>query len=138
MRIRASFTIENAVIIPIFTWIVVSLIALSLYLHDCVVIKDALFQGAVVLEKAGDNAVQVREVQERVQDYIYGKAAAVGRPQVILEVTDTEIRAECRTVFLLAGVLKNNSQIHKTERVKTSYPPDYIRKIRSAERILAK
>ena len=48
---RASFTLENAFLIPLFTMIIVFLMGAGLYLHDNIIIKNALIQGTVILEK---------------------------------------------------------------------------------------
>ena len=50
-RVRASFTLENVFLIPLFTMIIVFLRGAGLYLHDNIIIKNALIQGTVILEK---------------------------------------------------------------------------------------
>ena len=50
-RVRASFTLENVFLIPLFTMIIVFLMGAGLYLHDNIIIKNALIQGTVILEK---------------------------------------------------------------------------------------
>ena len=44
-RVRASFTLENAFLIPLFTMIIVILMGAGLYMHDNIIIKNALIQG---------------------------------------------------------------------------------------------
>ena len=48
---RASFTLENVFLIPLFTMIIVFLMGAGMYLHDNIIIKNALIQGTVILEK---------------------------------------------------------------------------------------
>ena len=50
-RVRASFTLENVFLIPLFTMIIVFLMGAGMYLHDNIIIKNALIQGTVILEK---------------------------------------------------------------------------------------
>ncbi len=51
MRIRASFTLENAVIIPIFSLIVVVFIMITLQLHDTLIYRSIDIQVAMKLEQ---------------------------------------------------------------------------------------
>lgn len=142
MRLRASFTVENSVIIPIFTLIIVSLIVLMLYLHDCVVVKNALFQSAIKTEKTilQDDTINMESVilqtERQVKYYIQEKAAAITDVSVTIRVNDASVVAECEGRFSLAGIIKNIGKIHKAEEIQRSYPPDYIRRVRAIQKTI--
>ncbi len=130
MRIRASFTLENSVIIPVFTFIIMALITLAIYFHDINVIKNALFQITVQAEKISDsNDMQI--IQMQAEEYLKEKTIAVKVSDVRLEVTESKITAVSRGQFLLAGMLKGAGDINRNFQIKRSYPPDYIRKFRA-------
>ena len=50
-RLRASFTVESAVIIPVFTFITVALIALGFHIRNNVMIKSLCWKSAIELER---------------------------------------------------------------------------------------
>ena len=130
MRIRASFTLENSVIIPVFTFIIIALITLAIYFHDINVIKNALFQITVQAEKISySNDMQI--IQMQAEEYLKEKTIAVKVSDVRLEVTESKITAVCRGQFLLAGMLKGAENINRSFQIKRSYPPDCIRKLRA-------
>ncbi len=153
-RVRASFTLENAVLIPLFTLIIVFLIGAGLYLHDNMIMKNALTQGAVILEKdilktdvlendASENSIsaieksrtQKQQLNGQVQSYISEKAVLLKNVSVLFAVTDKEITAEGKAVFQLSFVPGLEKNIYRKETLKRSYPPDYIRRLRAADNI---
>lgn len=50
-RISGSFTVESAVIIPIFTFITIALIAMGFYVRNTVVAKSLCLKSAIELER---------------------------------------------------------------------------------------
>ena len=50
-RVRASFTVESAVIIPLFTFITVALIAMGFYVRNTVVIRSLCLRTAIEMER---------------------------------------------------------------------------------------
>lgn len=130
MRIRASFTLENSVIIPVFTFIIIALIMAAIYLHDINVIKNALFQITVQAEKITESE-DMQIIQKQTEEYLKVKTIAVKVSDVRLEITESKIMAICRGKFLLEGMLKGAGDIDRNFQIIKSYPPDYIRKFRA-------
>lgn len=50
-RAMASFTVESAVIIPVFTFITVALIAMGFYVRNSVMVKSLCWKSAIELER---------------------------------------------------------------------------------------
>ena len=50
-KARASFTVESAVIIPVFTFIAVALIAMGFYVRNAVMVKSLCWKSAIELER---------------------------------------------------------------------------------------
>lgn len=142
MRIRASFTIENSVIIPVFTFIIVSLIAFLLYLHDCVVVKNVLLQSAIQTEKTilEDHTVNmeamVLQTERQVKSYIQEKTVSITNISMTIRVSENSIVAECEGQFQWISFMKNIGKIYKKEEIQRSYPPDYIRKVRAIQKTI--
>lgn len=51
LRVSASFTVESAVIIPVFTFITVALIAMGFYVRNTVMVKSVCWKSAIELER---------------------------------------------------------------------------------------
>ena len=86
-RVRASFTLENVFLIPLFTMIIVFLMGAGLYLHDNIIIKNSLIQGTVILEKnilkeAGEEQTGKQQLCGQMQSYILEKAVMLENPNI--------------------------------------------------------
>ena len=97
-RVRASFTLENVFLIPLFTMIIVFLMGAGLYLHDNIIIKNALIQGTVILEKnilkeAGEEQTGKQQLCGQMQSYILEKAVMLENVNISFHVTGEEIEA---------------------------------------------
>lgn len=136
MRLRASFTLENSVIIPIFTLIIAALIAMSIYFHDINIIKNALFQATVQAEKLTEES-GISILEQRVEAYLQEKTIAVKEINVELEVTDSNMTAVCNGKFVFAVMLKEAGDINRSVETARCYPPDYIRKLRAVKKAVS-
>ena len=134
-RVRASFTLENAFLIPLFTMIIVFLMAAGLYLHDNIIIKNALIQGTVILEKnilkeTGEEQTGKQQLCGQIQSYISEKAVMLENVNVSFHVTGEEIEAECSARFQLTFVPGLGENICRKEK------PDDIRRLRAVKKML--
>ena len=140
-RVRASFTLENVFLIPLFTMIIVFLMGAGLYLHDNIIIKNALIQGTVILEKnilkeAGEEQTGKQQLCGQMQSYILEKAVMLENVNISFHVTGEEIEAECSARFQLTFVPGLGKNICRKEKLKRSYPPDDIRRLRAVKKML--
>ena len=140
-RVRASFTLENVFLIPLFTMIIVFLMGAGLYLHDNIIIKNALIQGTVILEKnilkeAGEEQTGKQQLCGQMQSYILEKAVMLENVNISFHVTGEEIEAECSARFQLTFVPGLGENICRKEKLKRSYPPDDIRRLRAVKKML--
>ena len=60
--------VENAIIVPIFTMIIIALISVGIYMHDRIIIRNMVSQISIEYEKESDDKKR-REVCGR-QDYV--------------------------------------------------------------------
>lgn len=139
-RVRASFTLENVFLIPLFTMIIIILMGAGLYLHDNIIIKNALIQGTVILEKnilkeAGEEQTG-KQLCGQMQSYILEKAVMLENVNISFHVTGEEIEAECSARFQLTFVPGLGKNICRKEKLKRSYPPDDIRRLRAVKKML--
>lgn len=140
-RVRASFTLENVFLIPLFTMIIVFLMGAGLYLHDNIIIKNALIQGTVILEKnilkeAGEEQTGKQQLCGQMQSYILEKTVMLENVNISFHVTGEEIEAECSARFQLTFVPGLGKNICRKEKLKRSYPPDDIRRLRAVKKML--
>jgi hypothetical protein len=137
MRIKASYTIENSVIIPVFTLIIVSLMGLLFYLHDTVIIKNATFQTAMRLEQqVGEVSETERsKMQENTKDYIKEKTIFATDISVVLKEENKESYCVGKATFTTIGLLLDANRIEKCVSVKDNNPPDFIRLVNATEKL---
>lgn len=106
MRLKASFTVENSVIIPLFTIIVVLMIRMTFYLHDEVVLRNAEFQAAIMLEQEemGLTELQRKNIIQNTSDYI-----------------------KLKSLLNIADRLSVEQDLSQKEIIKSNSQPDFIR-----------
>ena len=76
MRLRASFVVENSVIIPLFTLIIVVLILFSFDLHDRGIMDSAMIQGDLKVEQEFREEAQsgYKSLASDIESYVDGKS----------------------------------------------------------------
>lgn len=117
MRLKASFVVENAVIAPLFTLIIVALMSLCLYIRDSLIVKNGILIASMKAEQevrkkdgtdnsVDNKAVCMEDVISSAQDYIQDNI-------VVMKNIDT-------------AQIKNEM---KKKRIADNYPPDFIRMV---------
>lgn len=74
MRVRASFTVENSYIIPLFTLIIVVMVILGMDIHDDLILKAVCFQGGMRIEQEKLEGADKSACVADVLEYINAKA----------------------------------------------------------------
>ena len=102
MCLKASYTVENSIIIPIFAMIIVVMINLALYLHDCIIVSNAQIRAAIhiELENAEADKARRRAILTDMSDYIGMKSIAYAKNLSAYqqEVLESSILEEKRPV----------------------------------------
>jgi Flp pilus assembly protein TadG len=138
MRLRASFTVENAVIIPVFTIILLLLMSFTFYLHDLVLVKNALFQTDILAEQAykkGESTASVLKIQRQTSAYLKDKTMFLTDISISAKENNGKTTSECKARNVLSNI-SFVGDINKSVVIQESYPPDYIRKVRAAKEVL--
>lgn len=114
MRIRASYTVENSVIIPLFTMIIVVMVILALDMHDEIVFKAAAFQGNMRIE----------------QEELEGSGAS----ECVADVTDYINTKTMRKTATAGNVKSTGAKVS----VDDNNPREFIRKMRAVMKLTAR
>lgn len=71
IKFKGSFLVENAIIVPMFLFIICMIINLTVLFHDKLIIKNAVLQAEVELNnlKYGDDADE-SDLSKRIKDYV--------------------------------------------------------------------
>ena len=72
----------------------------------------------------------------QMQSYILEKAVMLENVNISFHVTGEEIEAECSARFQLTFVPGLGKNICRKEKLKRSYPPDDIRRLRAVKKML--
>lgn len=111
MRLKASFTVENAFIVPFFTIIIVLMIKIAMTLHDTAIIQNAELQAAMTLdqEERVFEAYEREKCLQQISDYISDKTLI--RHKKISEI---------------------DQDIKENKIIKSNFQPDFIRSVNAA------
>ncbi len=146
MRLRGSITVENAVIVPLFVIITVSLIMLDLYIHDNLIAKSTALKLGVKAEmELSDYAVMSGAdrniVKKNICDagQIYAAEKTISMRNVRLEVQDGKktVSVVCygNTPDMISRITKKHN-VSAGVDITVNSPPGFIRLINAAKNII--
>lgn len=115
MRLRASFVVEDSVIIPLFTMITVTLILFCLGLHDMVISDCAVIQGQLKVEQELDHN-KVEDISVVVTD-------------VCSYINNKSIKTNIKE--------KDVMNMVQDSRIDSNYQPDFIRKVNAVQDLIS-
>ena len=70
MYIKASYTVENAVIIPLFSLIVVLLLSVTCNIHDRIIYRNITNQFYIQCETDELNDIEKEQLRKKANDYL--------------------------------------------------------------------
>ena len=140
MRLKASFTVENSIIIPLFTIIIVALCLLTFVLHDHVIIKNACFQSAIILNGQPNELVDrnqsksesMKQMNLKAQDYIDAKTILAQNVSVKIEQNSDVLHVTCTCGVTKLPFIDQINDINRQVRVTQG---DYVKIIRMSRLI---
>ncbi len=118
MRIKASFTLENSVIVPIFVVLDMLFIMLVLDMHDQIVVRSIDAQTAMKLEQ------ELSESDIQKKGKIYATAASNIEKKCVLdsEVSEQIVKERCE----------------KDKLITENRQPDFLRVVSAGLKLLGK
>lgn len=146
MRLRGSYTVENAVLVPTFVLLFVAIVMLDFYLHDTVIIKCIAQNVALAIEmdKENEECLDFQRVSTNYDEYIRKaveniriKSIAQRAPGTRMEVSDEKVFVKSHgnnPALMLRLLRKNVTQAEATVRVDK--PDEFIRKINAVRRLV--
>ena len=133
-RIEASTTVENAILIPLFTVISISLIALSFFIHDTIIIKSAAWESAIdvssVTKKdiSGDDIIYRQNV---LNDKLKGETLFIRNPSVNIFADGGRVDVSTNSIFKMNFSFWNDKTINTVTSAKRVFPAMELRKIKA-------
>ena len=135
-RLKASYTVENSFVMPLFIIVIVLLLYVCFYIHDTVILKNSALKLAIRAESC-EKDWQREELRQEGIDYIKKKTICTQNANVIIEDNKDNIKVTCTGNFSSAlkwmnqtGLLNQNATISK------SRPANFIRMINAVEDII--
>mgnify|MGYP007084811635 CR=1 FL=1 len=132
MRLRASYTIENSVIIPLFTIIMVVLVSLCFYLHDSVILKNTVFQTALKYESLQEQKQDSMVLQQSVSDYLTDKTLLLHDIRVELSSNNGSYVVNAQAQVRHLSFMKDMALLNREAEVKAQKSADFIRLVEAA------
>ena len=133
-RIEAGTTVENAILIPLFTVISISLIALSFFIHDTIIIKSAAWESAIdvssVTKKdiSGDDIIYRQNV---LNDKLKGETLFIRNPSVNIFADGGRVDVSTNSIFKMNFSFWNDKTINTVTSAKRVFPATELRKIKA-------
>ncbi len=115
MRLKASFTVENAVLVPLFTIIIITLVLYGISVHDHVIEHSAELQAAMKIEQESPG------LSDQEQERVFQNAAAYISEKSMREDGDpykVEQAAENKII------------------IRHNLPADFIRKVNAGSKLI--
>ena len=127
MRLKASYVVENAVIIPMFMIIIVTMIIVCFYMHDTIMIKNTALKLGIKTEFQ-EETVNIGEMQQMGVEYIEAKTIYVKKATVAIENGFSQYTVMGYGTFSSKLAFVNHmSHIQKEAIVYKNKPDDFIR-----------
>lgn len=122
MRLKASFVVENAIIVPLFTLIIVAIMSICLYIRDSMIVENGILIASMKAEQeirkkdgkdsgADNKAVNIEDIIGIAQDYIQENV-------VVMKGIDT-------------AQIKNEMD---KKTITYNYPPEFIRMVNAVKK----
>jgi len=135
-KLKASYTVENSFIMPLFIIVIVVLLYLCFYIHDAVILKNSALKLAIRAERCEEDWERAELRQEGI-DYIKEKTICTQNTNVVIENNKGNIKVTCTGYFSsslkwmnLAGLLNQSATVNK------SNPDDFIRMINAVKDVI--
>jgi len=126
-RLKASYTVENSFIMPLFVIVIVLLLYLCFYIHDAVILKNSALKLAIRAERC-EEEWQRAELRQEGIDYIRQKTICTQNTNVIIINNKGNIKVSCTGYFSSALKWMNQSGLlNQSATVNKSRPDNFIR-----------
>jgi len=136
-KLKASFTLENSFIMPLFIIIIVLLLYVCFYVHDAVILKNSALKLAIRAEDVCEQDWAITELRQAGIDYIKGKTICTQNMNVIIEDNKGEIKVTCTGDFSSGLRLMNQTGLlNQSATVNKSKPDNFIRMINAVSDVI--
>jgi len=135
-RLKASYTVENSFIMPLFIIIIVLLLYVCFYIHDAVILKNSALKLAIRAERSEEDWQRAELRQEGI-DYIREKTICTKNINVIIDNNKGNIKVSCTGYFSSALKWMNQTGLlNQSATVNKSKPEEFIRIINAVEDVI--
>jgi CRISPR/Cas system CSM-associated protein Csm3 (group 7 of RAMP superfamily) len=145
MKLKASFTIEAALLMPLIIGTIVVLLYMSFFLHDNAVITEGtiLLANRYTNERKLTNTQIKQKIINEKQQSIESKVLAAKNIATAVEVNDKKISITCNATFefpsmyLIRQIFNQRTlSITTTKTINRANPVAFIRNCRTIEHVI--
>ena len=127
-RVKASFTVENAVIVPVFTMLILAICSMAVYIHDKIILKEALECCAVELEMSNKiNDTFIENLEEKVSRYVNEKSVFLSGITITITNDDKKISIRGEGRSNLAAMIAADDELEIELKREKNNPSNLIR-----------
>lgn len=132
--LKGSYTVENAVILPILLMIILLLLSLAFFVHDTIVIKAITWKTIASMDEYSSDSKALKEITEKGEDEIRKDTFSLKAVKMNLTVNDNGIKAITSYSVGLPGL--NRIEEETVDYEKNNLAMSY-RKIKTMKRIIS-
>lgn len=130
-KCKAYYTVENAIIVPLFFMIYIISASVSIYIHDRIVLRNALEQAAIEYEYQYINSIDAQNTSEedfalRVKEYIDAKTLFLNNIEINISNKETNVKISAKAKFPLVTAYVGKT-INTSQMVSVNNPKKWIR-----------
>ncbi len=120
-RLHGTFTIEAAIIIPLFLWVFAICVQLLFFSHDKVLIGALAYETAVY--GSGRETLENEEIEAYFQRQVEGRT-------LVLHDIYVEVEQKDNSAKILCDAEKGRIKVHFVRELKRTEPENVIRTLR--------
>lgn len=106
MWLRASYTVENSVIIPMFTIIVITIMTVCFNIHDEIMVENIQSQVAVQSELENMDSGKKYMLEERAKKYLGVRTILLDKDDIDIGASSIKVSEPEKTIRIMRAFIE--------------------------------
>ncbi len=127
-RLKASATVESAVLIPLTTVVILVCLKMNIRAYDHVAAESVGLRGALIIEREGADDGERAALEQRIEEAVDGSTLMLSDAKVSIteDGRSAGVRIEAADTWMIPSV-RTYDEFSRTEQFSSHSPADFIR-----------
>ena len=127
-RLKASATVESAVLIPLTTVVILVCLKMNIRAYDHVAAESVGLRGALIIEREGADDGERAALEQRIEEAVDGSTLMLSDAKVSIteDGRSAGVRIEAADTWMIPSV-RTHDGFSRTEQFSSHSPADFIR-----------